>query len=116
MELKDESRTEFLALLRQGNFQRDASWSHPNTRPSASFRACELAGEVGEACNIIKKLERERMGMKGSRATQQELMDELADIVICVDLIAMDYKIDLLQAIREKFNATSNKYGFDQKI
>lgn len=74
--------------LHIANVARQKEWD-PGKDISFSFRANELAGEAGEACNIIKKLERERLGIRGSRATLQELSDELADIIICVDLIAM---------------------------
>lgn len=83
---------------------------------SLSYRGNELAGEVGEACNILKKIERERIGMRGSRATPADLADELADIVICVDLIAAEFNINLDDAIRNKFNATSDKYGLRTRL
>src|SRR6266852_2876118 len=71
----------------------------------------ELAGETGEACNVIKKLERERLRLRGSRATVAQLAEELADVVIVVDLIASRLNIDLSYAIEQKFNATSAKVG-----
>lgn len=73
--------------LHKANVARDREWN-PEQKCDLYFWGVELAGEVGEACNIIKKLERERLGMRGSRATLQDLSDELADIIICVDLIA----------------------------
>lgn len=81
-----------------------------------SFRGNELAGEVGEACNIIKKLERKRLGLRGSEATIGALAQELADVVICVDLIAAQIGIDLGFEVQEKFNATSNKYGLETRL
>lgn len=96
--------------LRQANALRQAEWD-PGTQISLSFRGNELAGEVGEACNVIKKLERERMGIRGSRAEPSQLADELADVVICADLIALDEGINLGMAVARKFNATSEKVG-----
>lgn len=96
--------------LRMANATRQAEWD-PTNAITLEYRGNELAGEVGEACNIIKKLARERLGLKGSRATKEQLADELADIVICTDLIAMDMGIDLDKAVREKFNRTSEKLG-----
>lgn len=96
--------------LRAANTTRQAEWD-PTNAITLEYRGNELAGEVGEACNIIKKLARERLGLKGSRATKEQLADELADIVICTDLIAMDMGIDLDKAVREKFNRTSEKLG-----
>lgn len=85
-------------------------------RMSLSFRGNELAGETGEACNIIKKLERERMGQVGSRSTADALAEEIADVVICADLIAMEAGFDLSEAVRRKFNKTSEKYGLSTRL
>lgn len=104
-----------LKTLREANITRQKEWDTDN-RISLSYRGNELAGEVGEACNLIKKLERERLGIRGSRTTVDELAEELADVVICVDLIAMEEGIDLDKAIREKFNATSKKYGLKTRL
>lgn len=101
--------------LRAANRARDVEWSGEK-KISPSFRGNELAGEVGEACNVIKKLERERLGLRGSRDTVEHLAQELADIMICVDLIAMDYRIDLDQAVSDKFNATSEKNGLKTRL
>ena len=101
--------------LRRKNIQRQHEWDS-NNQISLSYRGNELAGETGEACNIIKKLERERLGIKGSRATNKQLAEELADIIICVDLIAMHEGIDLEQAVRDKFNATSEKIGLKTQL
>jgi hypothetical protein len=60
------------------------------------FRCVELVGEVGEAANVMKKLERARLGIAGSRATPEDLADELADVAICADLIAMDLGLELV--------------------
>ncbi len=101
--------------LRCANITRDIEWAGKGTF-SLSFRGNELAGEVGEACNIIKKLDRERMGVAGSRATIEQLQEELADVIICVDLIAMELGIDLKAAVRAKFNKTSGQRGLKTKL
>jgi len=100
-----------LLELRAANKARDAEWVTGGAKLSLSFRGNELAGEIGEACNIIKKLEREKLGLVGSRASVWDLADELADGVICIDLTAMDLGIDLGPTIIRKFNATSQKRG-----
>lgn len=97
-----------LSTLRLANIERDKEWN-PNKLLSLSFRGNELGGETGEAQNIIKKLDRERLGIRGSRATKEQLAEELADVIICVDLIAMELGIDLGQSIINKFNQTSEK-------
>lgn len=96
--------------LREANEHRQKEWD-AGDQITMAYRGNELAGEVGEACNIIKKLERERLGIRGSRATLADLADELADVAVCLDLIAMKAGIDLDAATREKFNRTSRKVG-----
>lgn len=101
--------------LRKANTLRQAEWD-PTSAISLSYRGNELAGEVGEACNVLKKIERERLGLPGSRDTLEHLAEELADVVICADLIAMAEGIDLDRAVRRKFNATSEKVGLKTKM
>lgn len=105
-------------LLRNANRARHGEWWTGDGAQalSLSFRAAEFAGKAGEVCNVVKKLERERMGIKGSRATLRDLADELADAVICADLIAMDAGINLAEAVVRKFNATSEKVGLQTRM
>jgi NTP pyrophosphatase (non-canonical NTP hydrolase) len=99
-----------LRHLREANLMRQAEWD-PASKLTLTYQATELCGEVGEACNIVKKFERELLGLRGTRATLQDLADELADVVIVVDLICSRFDIDLGDAIVDKFNKTSVKYG-----
>lgn len=101
--------------LRAANEQRAEEWMKGED-VSLTFRGNELAGEVGEACNVIKKLEREARGFVGSRATLGDLADEIADVVICCDLVLMKAGMDLGEAVRRKFNYTSTKYGLSTRI
>ncbi len=112
---KQEQQSHIFKSLRAANVARQKAWC-PDEQPDLSFRGNELSGETGEACNVIKKLERERHGWKGSRDTKEHLAEELADIVITTDLTAIAAGIDLEKAIVEKFNATSEKHGFPQRI
>lgn len=101
--------------LREANSARHQELD-PDGRITAVYMGNELAGEVGEACNVIKKLERERLGIRGSRDGVGHLAEELADIIICVDLIGMFYGIDLDEAVINKFNATSEKIGLKTRM
>lgn len=101
--------------LRKANEHRQKEWDGDN-QISLSYRGNELAGEVGEACNIIKKLERERLGIRGSKSSLEALAEELADVIICADLIAMHEGINLDKAVHEKFNKTSEKYGLSTRM
>ena len=101
-----------ISELQRIHIERQNEWC-PDEKPDLSFRGNEMAGEVGEACNVIKKLERERNGWRGSRASQNDLAEELADVVHTAILCAISAGIDLEQAVIDKFNKTSRKYGLD---
>lgn len=103
------------STLRDANRIRQEEWC-PDKKPTLLFRDNELAGEVGEACNVIKKLEREALGWAGTRATAKDLADELADVVISADLAALAAGIDLGAAVRAKFNETSAKYRLQTSL
>lgn len=103
------------ADLADANRARQIEWDPANSLTLA-FRGNEMAGEVGEACNIIKKLERERLGLPGGRATSEALAEELADVIICTSLIATSEGIDLAQAVIDKFNKSSDKLGLRTKL
>ena len=100
---------------RTANQSRHIEWADGAEIP-LSFRGVELAGEAGEACNEIKKLERSRLNMVGGKTETHDLQEELADVLICVDLIAMDLGIDLGEALRAKFNKTSEKNGLATRL
>lgn len=101
--------------LRETNERRAAEWTGTD-KLGLSFRGVELAGETGEACNVIKKIERENRGHVGSRASIEDLQEEIADVVICADLIAREAGFDLGEAVRRKFNKTSEKYGLSTRL
>lgn len=114
--------------LRRANEQRQALWDKEN-KISLTYRGNEMGGEVAEAIeavtnhtnalaqamrvqNTLKKLEREQIGLVGSRSSIEKVSEELGDVIICIDLIAMDLGVDLWEAVRQKFNKTSEKHGF----
>jgi len=98
--------------LRAKNVERQNEWEEEGEPFSLLYYSNALGGECGEAQNVVKKLERERMGHKGSKATVTDLAEELADIAIYLDLVAAKAGIDLAEAIRTKFNAHSIELGF----
>lgn len=106
---------DILSDLRRANQERQKLWD-PDKKATPLFRATELGGEVGEALNEVKKIEREKMGFRGSRSNLEKLADELADVIICTDLLAAEYGIELTSAIKRKFNETSEKVGFEVMI
>jgi NTP pyrophosphatase (non-canonical NTP hydrolase) len=77
-----------------------------------------LTGEVGEAANIIKKLNRIRDGVRGNNNNltetqlREDLAEELADVAIYLDLLAQAAGFDLDRIREDKFKKTSEKIGY----
>lgn len=77
-----------------------------------------LVGEIGEAANIAKKLNRIRDGANGNAKGETadklrpKLADELADAFIYLDLLAQSEGFDLEEIVLRKFNKTSRKLGY----
>lgn len=105
----------FYSNITAAHRARQKEWD-PDNRLTLSYRGNEMAGEVGEACNVIKKLERERLGIIGSRDTVEHLADELADVIHTAYLVALHAGIDLDAAVVRKFNATSEKNGLETRM
>lgn len=72
-------------------------------------------GELGEAANVAKKLNRVRDGIPGNKETEAELRSklarELADTFIYLDLLCQAAGIDLPEAVVQTFNAKSAQIG-----
>lgn len=77
-----------------------------------------VTGELGEAANIVKKLNRVRDGIPGNKETEAELRtklrNEIADTFIYLDLMAQSAGFHIEEAVIEKFNAKSRELGYDR--
>lgn len=71
------------------------------------------SGEMGEYANLRKKVERGDMTLDEARPL---LADELADVIIYLDILAHQLGIDLGEAVMEKWNRTSEKVGVTLRI
>jgi len=75
-----------------------------------------ITGELGEAANIAKKLNRVRDGIPGNNMTEAELRaafrKEMADTFIYLDLACQSEGFLLQDAVFEKFEETSRKIGY----
>lgn len=96
--------------LRSANIARNALAFPQCGGWGGSDWATALAGETGEACNLIKKLNR------GDKINIQELGKELADIVTYVDLLAAFYDLDLANCVVCKFNEVSARVNSPVKL
>lgn len=101
------------------NFERCTSprgFNHPLANWSLSDWMTATLGELGEAANVLKKLNRVRDGIPGNNRTPDQLRedfaDELADAFIYLDLLAQAAGVDLPSAIERKFDAVSERIGY----
>jgi NTP pyrophosphatase (non-canonical NTP hydrolase) len=103
------------------SFARALRW-HPKGLDSWSLSdwAVALAGEAGELCNVVKKLNRVRDSLVGNKETPEELQaalgEEIADVYIYLDLFARRAGLNLEDVIRKKFNAVSERNGFPERL
>ena len=79
-----------------------------------------LTGELGEAANIVKKLNRARDGVPGNKKTEQELRDdlrrELGDVFVYLDLLAQSLGFNIAEAAIEVFNSKSHEIGYFERL
>lgn len=84
------------------------------------------AGELGEAANALKKLFRIDDNIASINevdrhyTTRQQAIEkigeEVADTFIYLNLFACRLGLDLAAEVVKKFNATSERYGFPERI
>lgn len=70
----------------------------------------KLLGELGELVKARERFE------SGEREAFGEMCDEMADVVICLDLFAMDMGIDLGAAVTSKFNRRSVEWSVKTRL
>ena len=77
-----------------------------------------VLGELGEAANIVKKLNRVRDGIPGNTTTADELRDklslEIADAYIYLDLLCQAEGINLQASVEKAFNGKSQQIGYTE--
>lgn len=88
-------------------------FNHPLSSWSLSDWMVAFFGEVGEAANVLKKLNRYRDGIPGNNESIEELREkfkkELADAFCYLDLLAQAGDVDLSQAVVDKFNEVNQR-------
>lgn len=105
---------DFSAINRQRCESPDG-FNHPVGSWSLSDWMTATVGELGEAANVAKKLNRVRDGVPGNKESEEDLRaaleDEIADTFIYLDLLATSQGFSLADVVRRKFNRTSDKIG-----
>lgn len=69
-----------------------------------------VLGELGELANLMKKV---RRGDLTEADAFREIRKEIADVQIYLDLLALQYGIDLGNAVADKFNEVSRRVKAD---
>lgn len=73
-------------------------------------------GELGEAANVAKKLNRVRDGVRGNKESvgelHSQLVRELCDTFIYLDLLSQAAGVDLSKAVPQIFVAKSREIGY----
>lgn len=90
-------------------------FNHQVSSWSLSDWMTATTGELGEAANVVKELNRFRDGVPGNKETEAvlraKLRGEIADTLIYLDLMAQSAGFDLSDAVTETFNAKSRELG-----
>lgn len=85
---------------------------------SASDWMVAILGELGEAANVQKKLNRIRDGVPGNKESEGELRTklahEIADAYIYLDLFCQAQGIDLEAAVYTVFDRKSAQIGYTE--
>lgn len=118
----DAEDGELLSTISAMNRSRCDKW-HADGEPwSGADWGNALAGEVGELCNVIKKVRRWETGASRAYNTpnmltlNQMLAEEIADVFLYLDLVAYHFGLDLYPVIRRKFNDVSEIQGFPERL
>lgn len=108
------------AIINRRRCESAHGFNHKLTDWSLSDWCTATLGELGEAANVAKKLNRVRDNIPGNKETPDELraalQDEVADVFIYLDLLAQSQGFSLEDAVCAKFQKTSEKIGYDDPI
>lgn len=95
-------------------------FNHPLAGWSTSDWMTATMGELGEAANVVKKLNRVRDGVPGNKQTADQLRDqlrkELGDVFVYLDLTAQSLGFSIADAAAEVFNAKSAEIGYPKQL
>ena len=105
--------------LRIANEARQAHWGGADNWTLADWSNA-VAGEVGEACNVVKKIRRPELGTRGNAADlptyYRQLESEIGDVVIYLDLLARKAGLELDTCVMRSFNEKSEELGMPVRL
>lgn len=100
------------ARLREINVKRCEAVFRPLDDWTPEQYATAMVGEVGEACNLLKK----RWRGHDKEIPTSEIGKELADVMTYLDLMCARLGINLEEAVIQKFNEVSDRRNTDIKL
>ena len=114
MDMNDFSRANRLRCEAANGF------NHALKSWSLSDWMTAILGELGEAANIAKKLNRVRDGIPGNKETAEELAAkfrrEMADVFIYLDLTCQRAGFVLSDVVADVFDAKSREIGYPERL
>lgn len=79
-----------------------------------------ILGELGEAANVVKKLNRIRDDIRGNKESEAELRTklqrELGDVFVYLDLLCRALGFSAFDAAIEVFNSKSKEIGYPVEL
>lgn len=87
-----------------------------HSHQGASAQPTSLGIAVGLVCNQVKKMERSRLGWRGSLPNMDDLEMHLRLVIMITFLIAQTKGIVLMDAVEHKFNATGKQLGLGTRL
>lgn len=107
--------------LRAANATRTLRWHKSGLDEwSLADWVVAVGGEVGEALNVVKKLNRDRDGQPGNKKSRPELLsdlgDELADGVIYLDTVLSSENEEPLGALWDWTDFASVRWGIETEF
>lgn len=112
-----------LAAFRSVNVARAREGFKCYDNQPLTYWTTALAGEVGELCNMIKKMQRVQQGgadggssYKAKDITHAMLREEIGGIAIYLDLLASLLDIELGEAMVRTFNDKSLQMNFTHRV
>jgi len=105
----------------QTSKDRSIMWQGALENWSNSDWAMALTGELGELCNVLKKIKRlDDSTERTDRGTREELMQtaatEIGDTFIYLDLLCSRLGLDMYECIATTFNRVSEREGFPHRL
>lgn len=92
-------------------------FNHPLSGWTTSDWFTAIMGELGEAANVAKKLNRVRDGIPGNKektdALKVKLRQELGDTFVYLDLLAQSLGFNIGAAAQEVFDEKSKEIGYE---